>query len=90
MVAGGRNVGKTTMLRDMARYKDDDQSKVVALVDKTCELAGTADVMHHAVGELRWLPCKSPKEQGKKMVQAVENMGPQVVPAEGRGGGGSR
>ena len=49
MIIGPPNTGKTTVLRELARLLAEDRSRVVAVVDKSLEIAGSGDIPHDSV-----------------------------------------
>ena len=53
LLLGRPGVGKTTMLREMARVLADDALKRVIIVDTSNEIAGDGDVPHPAIGYAR-------------------------------------
>ena len=76
---GRPGVGKTTMLREMARVLSEDARKRVVIVDTSNEIAGDGDVAHPAIGRSRRMQVATPEEQHGVMIEAVENHMPQVV-----------
>ena len=79
LLVGPPNVGKTTVLRELARLLSMGQDRVVCVVDKSLEIGGSGEVPHPAIGNCRRLTMKDPKELHSKMVEAVENMSPEIV-----------
>ncbi|MCI0825875.1 MAG: AAA family ATPase, partial [Chloroflexi bacterium] len=53
LLLGRPGVGKTTMLREMARVLSEDAKKRVVIVDTSNEIAGDGDVPHPAIGRAR-------------------------------------
>ena len=76
---GRPGVGKTTMLREMARVLSDDARKRVVIVDTSNEIAGDGDVAHSAIGRSRRMQVATPEKQHGVMIEAVENHMPEVV-----------
>ena len=72
------DVGKTTVLREMA-YEYSRADKITCVVYKTNEIAGDADTPHHCIGEARWLPCTAPGNQPTMLLDAVQDMSPEVI-----------
>eukprot|EP00035_Acanthoeca_spectabilis_P031910 m.16208 g.16208 ORF g.16208 m.16208 type:complete len:497 (+) comp5028_c0_seq1:1-1491(+) len=79
MLVGPPNVGKTTVLREFSRLLSLSDKVVVAVVDKSLEIAGVAEVPHPAIGNSRVLTVGGPNKQAKVMLEAVENQGPDVL-----------
>ena len=53
LLLGRPGVGKTTMLREVARVLADNARKRVVIVDTSNEIAGDGDVPHPAIGHAR-------------------------------------
>jgi stage III sporulation protein SpoIIIAA len=53
LLLGRPGVGKTTMLREVARVLADDFNKRVIIVDTSNEIAGDGDIPHPAIGHAR-------------------------------------
>ena len=79
LLLGRPGVGKTTMLREMARVLADDALKRVIIVDTSNEIAGDGDVPHSAIGHARRMQVVTPSKQHAVMIEAVENHMPQVI-----------
>ena len=79
LLLGRPGVGKTTMLREVARVLADDALKRVIIVDTSNEIAGDGDVPHPAIGHARRMQVPTPTEQHGVMIEAVENHMPQVI-----------
>ncbi|MCH7606129.1 MAG: AAA family ATPase [Chloroflexi bacterium] len=79
LLLGRPGVGKTTMLREMARVLSDDAKKRVVIVDTSNEIAGDGDVPHPAIGRARRMQVATPAQQHGVMIEAVENHMPQVI-----------
>src|SRR3954451_19595355 len=76
---GRPGVGKTTMLREVARVLADDMNKRVIIVDTSNEIAGDGDIPHPAIGSARRMQVARPQEQHNVMIEAVENHMPEVI-----------
>ena len=76
---GRPGVGKTTMLREVARVLADDLNKRVIIVDTSNEIAGDGDIPHPAIGMARRMQVPSPQMQHAVMIEAVENHMPEVI-----------
>jgi hypothetical protein len=72
-------VGKTTMLREVARVLADDMNKRVVIVDTSNEIAGDGDIPHPAIGQARRMQVRTPALQHAVMIEAVENHMPEVI-----------
>ncbi len=79
MLLGRPGVGKTTMLREVARVLADDINKRVIIVDTSNEIAGDGDIPHPAIGHARRMQVKTPAMQHAVMIEAVENHMPEVI-----------
>jgi stage III sporulation protein SpoIIIAA len=79
LLLGRPGVGKTTMLREMARVLADDAKKRVVIVDTSNEIAGDGDIPHPAIGHARRMQVASPALQHNVMIEAVENHMPEVI-----------
>ena len=87
LVLGGRSilflgrpgVGKTTMLREVARVLADEANKRVVIVDTSNEIGGDGDVPHPAIGGARRMQVATPAMQHAVMIEAVENHMPEVI-----------
>jgi stage III sporulation protein SpoIIIAA len=79
LLLGRPGVGKTTMLREMARVLADEARKRVIIVDTSNEIAGDGDVPHPAIGHARRMQVATPTRQHGVMIEAVENHMPEVI-----------
>lgn len=79
LLLGKPGVGKTTMLREVARVLADDANKRVIVVDTSNEIAGDGDVPHPGIGRARRMQVRSPEYQHSVMIEAVENHMPEVI-----------
>ncbi len=79
LLLGRPGVGKTTMLREVARVLADDLSKRVIIVDTSNEIAGDGDIPHPAIGHARRMQVTTPARQHAVMIEAVENHMPEVI-----------
>jgi len=79
LLLGRPGVGKTTMLREVARVLDDDLNKRVIIVDTSNEIAGDGDIPHPAIGHARRMQVTTPTRQHAVMIEAVENHMPEVI-----------
>ena len=79
LLLGRPGVGKTTMLREVARVLADDFGKRVIIVDTSNEIAGDGDIPHPAIGHARRMQVTTPNMQHAVMIEAVENHMPEVI-----------
>ncbi|MCK4963888.1 MAG: single-stranded DNA-binding protein, partial [Dehalococcoidia bacterium] len=70
LLLGRPGVGKTTMLREVARVLADDLKKRVVIVDTSNEIAGDGDVPHPAIGRARRMQVREPTLQHEVMIEA--------------------
>ena len=77
LLLGRPGVGKTTMLREMARILA--EKKRVVIVDTSNEIGGDGDIPHPAVGKARRMQVPRPSHQDETMIEAVENHNPEVI-----------
>ncbi len=77
LILGRPGVGKTTMLREMARILA--ETKRVIIVDTSNEIGGDGDIPHPAVGRARRMQVPRPAHQHETMIEAVENHNPEVI-----------
>ena len=79
LLLGRPGVGKTTMLREVARVLADHAGKRVVVVDTSNEIAGDGDIPHAGIGGARRMQVPSPSQQHAVMIEAVENHMPEVI-----------
>ncbi len=79
LLLGRPGVGKTTMLREVARFLADDLNKRVVVVDTSNEIAGDGDISHPGIGSARRMQVPTPTMQHAVMIEAVENHMPEVI-----------
>ncbi|MFZ1397428.1 MAG: R3H domain-containing nucleic acid-binding protein [Candidatus Promineifilaceae bacterium] len=77
LLLGRPGVGKTTMLREMARVLA--EKRRVVIVDTSNEIGGDGDIPHPAVGRARRMQVPRPSHQHETMIEAVENHNPEVI-----------
>ncbi len=79
LLLGRPGVGKTTLLREVARVLADDVRRRVVIVDTSNEIAGDGDIPHPGIGRARRLQVPTPERQHAVMIEAVENHMPEVI-----------
>jgi len=79
LLLGRPGVGKTTMLREVARFLADDLNNRVVVVDTSNEIAGDGDIPHPGIGSARRMQVPAPERQHNVMIEAVENHMPEVI-----------
>lgn len=77
LLLGRPGVGKTTMLREVARVLA--EKKRVVIVDTSNEIGGDGDIPHRAIGRARRMQVPKPSHQHETMIEAVENHNPEVI-----------
>jgi len=77
LLLGRPGVGKTTMLREIARVLA--ENKRVVIVDTSNEIGGDGDIPHPAIGRARRMQVVTPSRQHAVMIEAVENHMPEVI-----------
>ncbi len=78
LLLGRPGVGKTTMLREVARVLSESGKRVI-VVDTSNEIAGDGDIPHPGIGRARRMQVCTPSLQHAVMVEAVENHMPEVI-----------
>ncbi len=78
LLLGRPGVGKTTMLREVARVLSEADRRVI-VVDTSNEIAGDGDIPHSGIGRARRMQVPTPARQHAVMVEAVENHMPEVI-----------
>ncbi len=79
LILGPPGVGKTTKLREAARYLSTECDQRVMVIDTSNEIGGEGDIPHPGIGYARRMQVVSPEIQDKVMIEAVENHTPQVI-----------
>jgi hypothetical protein len=72
-------VGKTTVIRELARVLSDVYGKRVVIIDTSNEIGGDGDVPHPAIGGARRMQVPDPSQQHRVMIEAVENHTPEII-----------
>jgi stage III sporulation protein SpoIIIAA len=79
LVLGRPGVGKTTMIREIARVIANEMDKRVVIIDTSNEIAGDSDIPHVGIGRARRMHVSHTNLQHNVMIEAVENHMPEVV-----------
>lgn len=79
LILGRPGVGKTTIIREIARVLADDLEKRVVIIDTSNEIAGDSDIPHSGIGRARRMQVAKTECQHQIMIEAVENHMPQVI-----------
>ena len=79
LILGKPGVGKTTIIREIARVFADEIEKRVVIIDTSNEIAGDSDIPHSGIGRARRLQVAKTEYQHQVMIEAVENHMPQVI-----------
>ena len=79
LILGKPGVGKTTIIREIARVLSDELEKRVIIVDTSNEIAGDSDLPHSGIGRARRMQVARTELQHQIMIEAVENHMPEVI-----------
>lgn len=79
LILGCPGVGKTTMVREIARVLANELEKRVVIIDTSNEIAGDSDVPHIGIGRARRMQVSRTDFQHRVMIEAVENHMPEVI-----------
>ena len=79
LILGKPGVGKTTIIREIARVLADEMEKRVIVIDTSNEIAGDSDIPHSGIGRARRMQVAKTELQHQVMIEAVENHMPQVI-----------
>ncbi len=77
LLLGRPGVGKTTMLREVARVLA--ENKRVIVVDTSNEIGGDGDIAHPGIGRSRRMQVSRAELQHAVMIEAVENHMPEAI-----------
>ena len=79
LILGKPGVGKTTIIREIARVLADENEKRVIVIDTSNEIAGESDIPHSGIGLARRMQVPKTEFQHQIMIEAVENHMPEVI-----------
>jgi len=79
LILGKPGVGKTTIIREIARVLADEMEKRVVIIDTSNEIAGDSDIPHSGIGRARRMQVAKTELQHQVMIEAVENHMPQII-----------
>ena len=79
LILGKPGVGKTTIIREIARVLSDELEKRVIIVDTSNEIGGDSDIPHRGIGQARRMQVPKTDLQYKVMLEAIENHMPEVI-----------
>jgi stage III sporulation protein SpoIIIAA len=79
LILGKPGIGKTTIIREIARVLADEMEKRVIIIDTSNEIAGDSDISHSGIGRARRMQVTKAEFQHQVMIEAVENHMPQVI-----------
>ena len=79
LILGKPGVGKTTIIREIARILADEMEKRVIIIDTSNEIAGDSNIPHLGIGRARRMHVAKTELQHQVMIEAVENHMPQVI-----------
>ncbi|GMH34368.1 hypothetical protein BSKO_02202 [Bryopsis sp. KO-2023] len=76
---GPPGVGKTSVIRDVARVLSTEMGRRVMIVDTSNEIAGDGSIPHPIIGRARRLLVPDIELQFSVMIEAVQNHRPEVI-----------
>ena len=79
LILGKPGIGKTTIIREIARILADEIENRVIIIDTSNEIAGDSDIPHIGIGRARRMQVANTELQHQIMIEAVENHMPQVI-----------
>ena len=82
MLIGPPGVGKTTLLRDVARVLADEFGSRVVIVDSSNEIGGDGKIPHPGITLARRLQVPNPSRQASVLMQALANHNPKIIIAD--------
>ena len=79
LILGKPGIGKTTIIREVARVLADEMEKRVIIIDTSNEIGGDSDIPHSGIGRARRMQVAKTELQHQTMIEAVENHMPEVI-----------
>jgi len=79
LILGKPGVGKTTVIREIARILSDEMQKRVVIIDTSNEIAGDSDIPHIGIGRARRMQVPKTELQHQIMLEAIENHMPEAI-----------
>ena len=79
LILGKPGVGKTTIIREIARVLADEMEKRVIIIDTSNEIAGDSDIPHSGIGRARRMQVAKTELQHQVMIESFENHMPKVI-----------
>ena len=79
LILGRPGIGKTTIIREIARVLSDEMEKRVIIIDTSNEIGGDTDIPHSGMGRARRMQVSKTELQHQVMIEAVENHMPEVI-----------
>ena len=79
LLLGRPGVGKTTAIREIARFLSDELNKRVVIIDTSNEIGGDGDLPHPSIGKARRMQVGNSHNQHQIMIEAIENHMPEVI-----------
>lgn len=78
-VIGPPAVGKTTLLRDIARIRAEVLSSGLIIIDSSNEVTGDGDIPHPMMARIRRFKVPGPEYQAEILKLAIRNHGPEEI-----------
>jgi nucleoside-triphosphatase THEP1 len=78
-VLGKPGIGKTTIIREIARVLSEEMEKRVIIIDTSNEIGGDSDIPHYGIGKARRMQVRKTELQHQIMMEAIENHMPEVI-----------
>ncbi|MBZ9751811.1 AAA family ATPase [Deinococcus sp. HMF7604] len=78
-VIGPPAVGKTTLLRDIARIRAETLNRGLWVIDSSNEITGDGDVPHPLLRRMRRARVGDPDQQAPKLRRVIRNHGPEEI-----------